>query len=388
MNNFSIVIRRGPDLNITLAGIMFDKFGKKIQHDIVICDTWLEGFHQVKSKSYSSALFVDSGTVITDWDVFFNLLSTYPHQGLIAHLIWHPTQNLYIDQQCWFMDLDKFEVEDFTAVLVQHPAPVRSTQNLHDNYTPLWVTPSADTVEYTVDGFGQGLIAKQLSYGFPLVNWNYKIRAVKYFMYSTSEVTSWKTHFQQYLDLAETQFWIFNNEPIQILGNKTVITPASGLSWMFNLINMHTKHVQLVDISRTQIKFAKHLWERWDGNDYGSMCVDFIKQNSLQHYELDQPDLSPVERLKLKNTKKLREYINLTFAKLTKFYELENFQKLWTEAKQNKTVEFYNDNLINWATNNELTDVSKIWASNILDYKWTMLNSSHEQCCEFRKLLV
>jgi hypothetical protein len=332
-------------------------------------------------------LFVDSGTIITDWEKFFTALSNYPHQGFVAHLIWHPAQNLCIDQQCWFMNLDKFEEADFVATTVNHPHPVRSEKNIHDDYTPLWVVPSAKVVDYAVDGFGQGLIAKQLSNNCSIVNWNNEIRSVKHFMYPHQEPSSWKTHFQQYLELAETQFWVFNNEPIQILNQETVVTPASGVSWMFNLVSPNTDCVQLVDISSTQLKFANQTWQHWNGNNYGEWCVNFIRENNLTHYELDQPNLSPLERLKLKNFKTLLEYVDSKFAELLLLHKLDNFQELWANAKRNKTVEFHNNNLINWVINNGSINIDTVWASNILDYKWTMLNTDYDQCNKFLKLL-
>jgi hypothetical protein len=42
---------------------------------------------------------------------------------------------LYLDDQCWFMNINKFEVDDFTVTKVNHPLPIRSDQNLHDDYT-------------------------------------------------------------------------------------------------------------------------------------------------------------------------------------------------------------------------------------------------------------
>jgi hypothetical protein len=378
MKDFIIVVKSGPDLNLTLAGIMFDKFGTKLKQEIIICNTWVEGFEKAKSSPYKSALFVNSGTVITDWKKFAETLSVYPHQGLVAHLIWHPGQTLCLDQQCWFMDLDQFDLEDFTATLVKHPAPQRSKQNIHDDYTPLWVTPdNSNTVEYAVDGFGQGLVARQLGQNRGIVNWNNTIRDIKHFKYQDSTILD---KFSDYIHLAETQLWVLNNETITATTNTNLLMPGSGLSWILNIIQESVKQIQIVDISRTQIDFCHKLWTTWDGNDYGNFAWQFIDQNQLTHYELDCANLSPIERLQLKARSKFIKHVNDYFVDIMP----DNFVELWTHAQQNKTVNITNNNLVTWVLNNDIQQFDSIWCSNILDYKWTLLHTTVDECNQFK----
>lgn len=380
MKDFIIVVKNGPDINLTLAGIMFDKFGSKLKQNIIICDTWVEGFEEAKLTQFKSALFINSGTIITDWLKFANTLSEYPHQGLIAHLIWPLDQHLYLDQQCWFMQLDKFDVDDFTATVVSHPALQRSKQNLHDDYTPLWVKPdTSNTIEYAVDGFGQGLIAKQLCQNSGIVNWNNTVRDVKYFRYSNTDKNI-LDKFSNYIQLAETQLWVLNNEKIATTNNTNLLMPGSGLGWMLNIIQESVQEIQIVDISRTQIKFCQQLWSTWDGNDYGSFAWHFIGQNQLTHYELDRADLSPLERLHLKNKSKFIKHVNDYFADTMP----DNFVELWNHARHSKKVNLINDNLVTWALNNDTQQFDSIWCSNILDYKWTLLHTTADEFNRFK----
>lgn len=380
MKDFIIVVKNGPDLNLTLAGIMFDKFGTKIKQNIIVCDTWIEGFEKAKSSQFDSALFVDSGTIITDWTKFADMLSNYPHQGLVAHLIYYPDQHLYLDQQCWFVDLDKFDSKDFTVTQVEHPAPQRSAQNLHDNYTPLWViSDSSKTVKYNVDGFGQGLIARQLQNNRIIANWKNEIRDIKYFKYPGQGLDC-QNKFSDYIDLAESQLWVLNNEKITATTSTKLIMPGSGLAWMLNIIQDSVKEIQIVDISRTQIKFCQQLWTIWDGNDYGSFAWQFIEQNQLTHYELDRADLSPLERLQFKSKSKFIKHVNNYFVDTMP----DNFVELWNRAQQSKTVNLTNNNLVTWAINNDIQQFDSIWCSNILDYKWTLLHTTADQVNQFK----
>jgi len=376
--NWPIVIKNGANLNQTLSGIQFDKFGNSISQNIFICDEWLDGFNWAKENNHTCVLFVNSGTIVLDWHRLQQLIEYYPHTGLIAHLIWHPGDQMYINDQCWFMDIRYFEPTDFTATRVSYPSAVRSNQNLHDDYTPLWVKPIPGTgVEYDVTNFGQGLVARQLNNNRAVVNWNNSARDLKLFLYDNVLDLSL---FQEYKDVAENQLWVFNNESISIVGKEKLVSPGSGLYWMLNIVDPATTKIQIVDISRVQVKFCQALWHTWDGIDYGGFVWQFINENKLIHYELDNPRLSPLEKLKLKGKTRFIEYVNTTFNNIVS----NDFSHQWCLARATKTVDFCNDNLITWVLNNDVSDYDHIWTSNILKYKWTLLHTTVDEYKNFQ----
>ena len=375
-----VIVKTGPGLNQTLATVKFDQYGKCLNQEVFICDNWATGFEWVADHGYAQALFVKSGTVIQDWIKWQQLIDNYPHSGLIAHLIWEPGGILHLDEQCWFMNIDQFDKEDFTADSVAHPEPIRSLQNLHDDYTPLWVKPGKEILQYHTSQFGQGLIARQLSNNKPITNWNNTARDLKSYMYNGQLDLSC---FQSYKDLAENQLWIFNNEPVELIKKSKLITPGSGLSWMLNIIESSTTKIQIVDISKTQIEFCKKLWSTWNGLDYGTFVWNFIEQNQLIHYELDNPKLTQLERLQLKSKTRFINYVNSKFNELV----TENFAQRWQVAQQDKQVGFCNNDLILWVLENDITDYDHIWCSNILDYKWTLLHTTPEQYKQFQSKL-
>lgn len=374
--SWPVIIKSGPNLHQTLATVKFDCHGTSTDQEIFICDEWSCGFAWAKSQGHAQALFVNSGTIITDWPKFRKLIDQYPHSGLIAHLIWKPDERVYLDDQCWFMATDQFDLEDFSTGTVVHPAPERSTQNLHDDYTPLWIKPTADTAQYNTSHFGQGLIARQLNNNRPVVNWNNTARDLKSYLY---QGTLDLALFQNYKDIAENQLWVFNNEPVVVVGKSRLVSPGSGLSWMINITDPRTVELQVVDISCTQVKFCQALWTTWNGQDYGTFVWNFIQHNQLVHYEVDNPELTALERLQLKGKTKFIQYVNQTFVALTP----ENFTQRWLLAQQTKQVNFYNGSLIPWVLDNDITKYDHVWCSNILDYKWTLLHTTPEQYKQF-----
>ena len=276
------------------------------------------------------------------------------------------------------MNIQDFEPDDFSVNYVSHPLPIRSKYNLHDDYTPLWVKPSVDqTTQYSVTNFGQGLIARQLLNNRSVVNWNNAARDLKFFLYDKPLDLN---KFQDYKNIAENQLWVFNNEPVTVVKQASLVSPASGLSWMLNIVDPAAEQIQLVDISRIQIKFAQELWTAWNGDNYGEFVWNFIDVNKLTHYELDNPTLTPLERLKLKGRTKFIEYVDATFKNSVD----KEFKHRWQLAQQTKTVNFYNDNLINWVINNDVSKYDHIWCSNILNYKWTLMHTTVDQYTKFQ----
>lgn len=383
---WAVVILRDRELNATLAGIEHNRWGQQTRQPIILCDTWAQGFESARRQGYNQALFVRSGTLFVDWDQWTKLINNYPHQGLIAHLIWPPGEVPRIDDQCWFADLTQFDIEDLHTQSATSWCAVRGDQNLHNDYTPLWIKAGDQMVTVEVTHFGQGLIARQLNNKKAVVNWSNAARKQKFFCYpDTDAKTQIQTVFADYLKLAENQFWIFNNENFSITTHQQLITPGSGLHWMFNVIQPHVRSVHVIDISRPQIDFCNWLWNHWDGTDYGTVCWNFIQDQALAHCELDQDNLSDLERLKLKNPSRFIPYVNQQFEHSAAQHNIQDFASHWRQAQQSKKFNTTNANLVQWILDHP-EEKARVWSSNIVDYKWTKINTAFEDCERFKSL--
>lgn len=384
-----VVLKSGKNLNASLSSIEYDCYGQRTKQPVIICNDWLQGFQQAKDQKYQQALFVDSGTVFSDWHHWQTLVDSYPHQGLIAHLIWHPGQTLMLDQQCWFMDLPLFEAEDFVIKRVAHPSPMASDQHIHSDYTPLWVRPTAQATEYDVTGFGQGLIARHLSRGRGIVNWNKSARDIKWYLYPDQpELLDNLAHkMHDYVKLAENQLWVLNNEPTRLSTGTGLVTPGAGMLWMLNIVQPNIQNLQVVDISRRQIDFCQALWENWNGNDYGTFAWEFIKQNALKHFEIDQADLGALERLKLHSRSTFVSHVNNKFNDTLAAHNITDFESLWHQAQKNKNPSFVVGNLVDWILQNGLCNYDSVWCSNILTYKWTLINNTLDEFEQFENIV-
>lgn len=374
-----IVIRSGQNQYLTLSSIRFQHLGGRRPLDIIFCDTWVNGFREAKQTNHTSALFVDAGTIFYDWDKFEDALSNYPHQGLIGHIV-DPLDSsvYYLHEQCFYLDLANFDESDFVDSEYSVTGALRSETNIHDNYTPLWIKAAPGTHTRLSLKFGEKLIAKQLNSNRSVVNFHQKLRQYKQFIYKAEDLENYISSQKQNIDLAESLFWIFNNEQLNIhTTNRQLVTPASGLFWIFNLSNPSITSINLVDISKPQINFAKHLWDTWDGVNYGKVVATYIRENKLIHYQLDDSKLDRLESIKLKNPAYLESRINEIFNKQCIAYGIDNFVPMW-QSRHRVNVTFTNTSIIDYILNSSSTGYD-LWMSNILDYKYNLLKHSKEE---------
>jgi hypothetical protein len=197
-----------------------------------------------------------------------------------------------------------------------------------------------------------------------------------------SNKAEWFALCKPYLDLAENQLWVLNNEPVRLLEGSRLVMPGAGLYWLANIVQPEVRSICIVDISRQQVKFCTTLWQQWDGVGYGEFAWNYIQHHNLQHYELDIADLDPASRLRLRKRENFVTYVNKQFEK-----QLPNFQEEWLQAQRYKQVTAQQASLVDWVLSNDLDQVDAIWQSNILDYKWTLMHHTEKQIAEYENAI-
>jgi hypothetical protein len=381
LDNFTFVILDGPYKNLTLASIKFKKFGERTNYPIIECQTWAEGF--VAAQDYQYAIFLSSGTVFTDLEEFLKILFSYPHQGLIGHITdpLSVTDAYFLHPQAFLLELDKFTATDFELGNIDMCSATRSEQNIHSNYTPLWLKPGTGQQHYNGKRFGERLIARHINSGHIVVNWNNKLRACKQHLRSQEQVDEFLAMQQDYFDVAENQLWVFNNEPFDLVTRSGhLVTPASGLYWILHLVATEVHTIDLVDISVPQLSLAQELKKNWNGTNYGKFIHEFMKQHNIKHYNLDRTDMTKLEYVQLMKPSVFIDTVNNIFDQQCGAHQIVNFPELWQRAKT-KTVNFTQADMIDFLKTN--TGPFDLWMSNITDYKYTMLKHTMDELNEY-----
>lgn len=372
-----IVIRKGKYFHYSFSSVRWNQWGSPTDYDIITCDNWKDGFLEAQTKNKNLVLFIDSGTVFNDIEDFVEKLRTYPHQGVVGHIIDPLDEDKFysLHPQCFLLDVKKFQSDIFDDGEFIAPGCQRSEQNIHDDYTPLWLKPGKSTSSLAIQSeFGQKIISQQICRGEIVSNWHQKLRDNKIFLYRDEVRDIWITSQKSYLDLAEQHLWVLNNQPVRSIDAKHLISPASGLFWM---IGTEATTIDLVDISHHQLELAKNLVDQWDGTDYGSFVYDFIIKRKIRHIQLDVA-MSDTAKLKLLSNKKLFcQYVNDRFISQLENFSIssDEFAQKWQQTR-NKKISYNLENMVDWLLHADISDDTGIWLSNILDYKYTWIKSS------------
>ena len=195
----------------------------------------------------------------------------------------------------------------FTSVGV-----IRSEENVHDDYTPLWIKPGQEQ-EYTLDflDFGTQVLYKFLEHGHQLININQDIRARKHYLYPDYNeqklvdlFTNWTRpekeiplqHFydniQYHFDNYDRTVYVLNSEdvistsPIKIDHYSGVCGGLKAVGILNNQGFHENTCVSLFDISQPAVDYQQYLVNEWDGDfdNYLTVFEKFKKQHpSLQY---------------------------------------------------------------------------------------------------------
>ncbi len=118
-----------------------------------------------------------------------------PENFLIAHLLDRKHRWFGFHKQCFVVSIDKLRLMGFPNInsskaLVEIPKTYRSTSNVHDDYTPLWLScrpvPQAEIVDSNLlvtNVFGAGWLREGLQSGFSATNFSSNLRMRKKYIY-------------------------------------------------------------------------------------------------------------------------------------------------------------------------------------------------------------
>lgn len=232
----------------------------------------------------------------------------------------HP-QSFYLNLDVW-ANLGKPKFGDKTTVVdFKIPNYNRSTDNIHDDYTPLWLMVDLDsTVENKFTGIlnpGWNLLATMLSAGCKVGNFTESIRRKKSYLYPeidddrferilageqgiTVEPTG--PTYAQYYYLKETDFtnvtgavFVFNNDSMNLerlqyypmTKLNTLYAVAAGFKpiQLLTQVDYSEARVVYIDYSQDALNYRKWLVENWDGNDY---------MQAITQYKQVNPDFDPI----------------------------------------------------------------------------------------------
>lgn len=294
-------------------------------------------------KGYQFAIVIKIGNEVTG---LFGHLQKYfseHYQGekVIGHVLDRGDQYYEIHPQFFIIDVQwwdsvgrpRFECWDASADFVE---PVRSEENFHDEYTPVWIKSGTDIRTYNnlkrgahwinlalQDG-GVGIIPKHL-------------RNVKTYFYPEVQEDYIRNTKEIYNQLQTDVFFATNTETIDTKSinheNIDIIACSAGaLSAWVHAFTYKIKPmgglIYIFDVSALALQIQHDLYNTWDGKDYASWLRNWF-------------DRHPYLRNRLVAAHRLDEYSNWIDS-------IEGFHKWWKQVVRNGnlTVDIVNKNLL------------------------------------------
>jgi hypothetical protein len=254
--------------------------------------------------------------------------------AIIGHILEDkPTGFYQLHPQCLLVNLNAWRQHcavygGFETVSnVELPVPERSPMDIHDDYTPTYLKPTGQTVNYSGPlKEGWNLIASLLKAGCAVGNFSNDIRRFKSHMYpemsddrferilaGDNSITLEENGptYGQYQYLKDTDFamfknsvFVFNNDSMRIdniaYSKSTKLGTLYAVAAGFKPIQLLTQtdfgsaRVAYIDYSQPALDFKRWLWETWDGEDYIKAIKDYKNMNpSFDANWLFEKDYTP-----------------------------------------------------------------------------------------------
>jgi len=258
--------------------------------------TVLQGINEKElldsAKGYKHAVVFATGTEFTNGSKFFEALeeAVKKEYFLQGHIPDRGEGYYQLHEQCYFINLEIYrelespEIGEF-SFYNEHTQikPLRSKQNIHDDYTPIWIKPGNKEQHYIHKWHGWNILSIAFQHNLPVLIFDESIRDNKQYYYA---------EYQESFDLAQeymygkqtvsTQplFYPLNTEEVTELDVEVIhqlVTQASGLNWIDLLLkNGYDENTTVTFVDNNFFALeCMHFITQWNGKNYPDMINKF-----------------------------------------------------------------------------------------------------------------
>lgn len=247
------------------------------------------------SLSATHAVVLSTGTEFINGYKWFDVLEEFCQEDFFVagHILDRKDAYYELHHQCYIVNLNYYKQVREPRVgkmnlFCSHTqsCPQRSDENIHDDYTPLWVCSGTSTTQYQHQAHGWNIISTALNNNLKIKVFNNALRDNKIYYYP-----DYDSYFDQLNFLYARQG--FCNGMAIYLGNSEsninvnigiinqLVVPASGLNWL-EYLNSSGYHngtiVKFYDYSYLTLEYIKALINTWNGEDYSTFALNYFNQ--------------------------------------------------------------------------------------------------------------
>lgn len=245
--------------------------------------------HHVSNLNYTHAVVFSTGTEFINGRSFFSAVEELVKTDffIAGHILDRKEAYYELHHQCYVINLSKYKELGCPAVGKQDLGsahkqlePMRSVENIHDDYTPTHISCGAVNTQYSHKMHGWNILSTAFANNFPVVVFNAKIRNNKKHYYPENQ-TEFLKHVQwayQRYNYCSTEFvHKEHTEEITATSNNydQIITPASG-NWFLSCVGSKPLHVIMYDYNEKSLEY-------WQQNvpAFPNVTYEFIKTDLL-----------------------------------------------------------------------------------------------------------
>jgi hypothetical protein len=327
---------------------------------------------RIAAESYDHAVVSLMGTIWGDCIDFYSLLDEKVKEDwfLIGHILDKKSAYYELHPQCYLINLILYQSLECPTIgkrtlYIKHEQfiPIRSEENHHDDYTPVWVKAGHDRAIFEHQCHGWNILRLAFENNLSVLVFDEGFRNSKrYFYPDDGNPVQHQSKFYLETTVA-ARHWINPVGTAPVLDYKlqgplkNLVTTCNGIDWILYLKKYGFEHgtkVKFVDYNMMFLEFTKRLLE-WDGVDY----IEFLNKFGQEKTEfLGLPNNTWYG---VKNDLEKRWH---------EFKEEVNWDSTWSEIRQNVTFEFcYKDFLHE--------EVGHDWIDSSYNDHRTLINLSH-----------
>lgn len=289
---------------IDLTDSACDNWAREItknQSDYTISNIYNKGYEVFQGKNednllnfaseyYDYAVVYASGTEFINGDCCFQEFEKECNENFFikGHILDRKEAYYELHHQCYLINLKIYRKLGKPIVGTQilgdchqQPVPNRSKENIHDNYTPLLVSPGDETEEFSHKCHGWNIISCSLKNGYSIRAFKDSIRNNKFYLYSESEKDFYKQvkriffkHHYCLADHVHTRNTEWQNQSLSDIVQ--VVSPASGEWYLPNLSLDEKVKIILYDYNKNSIEYWREAAKKLPNIEY-----QFVKVNLL-----------------------------------------------------------------------------------------------------------
>lgn len=253
------------------------------------------------AKDYTHAVVLSTGTEFINGDEFFHEVEKEVYGAkdffLIGHIPDRDDGYYELHDQCYIINLKTYNelgqpiVGEF-SYYSEHTQiePRRSSENIHDDYTPIWVTGGDTPRTYKHKWHGWNILSVAFA--------NRKHVKVIMNRFLINKINYYPNHEPAFIPkssylygknqvAAQTMFYPHNTEEIVTTDFKgpirQLVIQASGLNWVDYLITYgYTKDtvVRFVDYNLFALECMKEITDKWNGTNYSTFIKQYVESRA------------------------------------------------------------------------------------------------------------